>query len=495
MNEQYEGRSSYIRNLMGFKDLSKGEIDRKVADRYGTSTAAARAARLRLNLEEPEPVSDVEPEQDLFLIDSKAKHYAYWRRSDDQYLFHIDYSESRRNNGRIVTFDIPAKQIQWICDQYTYAGAGKTQKTICRELGVVFGRQMQHETFRFVLQALGIDKNSPPVAPHRYLSVVDEDIDAIVNSVRVKREAAVELRKRETDLSYYIKRNDELVEKLADIDAWVSELGSVDVPTYPRVEIESTKGPPEVPVHIFSDWHVGATAYTTEHTAPYLVKQLAEFYGRYQGLLTSPVVFFCGDILDGVQGDMHPEQWRHQHCSGVEQVVCAVNQMVQVVSYLHQQYQQRVQVAYVTGNHDRSGAHRSEDPERIMGQVLGRWAASETRDYADWVYPAKHSTLVDTRVGSTQILAYHGDRQPKDWRKLLLANQNKDARYHLLLSGHRHAPELRVAEDVGVMVYRVGSTLNQDLYAKERLGLGYRPSQQVLLIGDKGPHLPGQLML
>ena len=518
-------RSAYIRECLEEGRLEKGEIDKKVSLLFGCSRPAARAARLREEKKIPDPDngddpdmnpkwtwfqdnSQVRPDEnpDLFLIESKSKHKAYWRKSDNQYLFEIHFGASRRKvNSYIEVFDIPANQIQWLLQEYVHrsvGGRGKTQRTICREFGVVFDREMQHEVLVYILRALGVDKNSRPVAPHRYLPEYGEADKHIVRSIRVKREAAVEKKLRETDIEYLTKRNVELLEALQEKESIIEALHENHQPI--DIDFSVTSQSPSMGLagfhvlHLFSDWHVGATEYTTKYLELDLINQLDHFHDVLNLNIDGCTQIYAGDLLDGVMGDMHAGQAQHQYLTGAEQMRLSARKIEVIEKWIYDALphpEGSQWSGYVTGNHDRVSKSYKDDPERVVGQAVQMWAEDITQGYTKWLKPERFSSILSTTIKSTQILVYHGDKQPDNWRKLLWTHLDKKCDYHLLISGHKHAPELKVSEDLGVMVVRIGSPLDKDNYAKENLGLGSRSSKQVLLIGEKGPQLPGQLLL
>jgi len=506
-------RKAYIRELLGRIDDfgTMSEFDCHVADKYGCSEAAARAARLRVQkaVSSPEETTDkIEADEDveledidqreLHLIHDHSRHKAFWRPEDAQYVFWLDVSQSRKYKGAGIRFDIPGEQVQWMIERYVHEGHGYTQKKICRRFWTEHNRRMDPALLQWVLRALGVDKNSIPFAPHVYRKVGDQEADRIARSWLARDEGRVEQRKREIEHDHWKERALELKEKLCDVEMWVERLENIDIPCS---EIENSiphRGIGQIvytPVFLFSDWHVGATKFTTEGIHRRLRLEVDHFLNTLNVKLRAPVVLFGGDMVDGVHGDMHPGQHSHQYEGGAGQVFKAVSMVRDVVGHIYRRLGKRVSCAWVPGNHDRDRPHNSEDPERIISQIMARWLEDLTAEYADWQTPDPHSGIVSMRVKSTQILLYHGDKQPKDWRRLLLTQMDKTAAYHLLVCGHRHSPEVRIQEDLNVMVWRVGTALEYDSYGQEQLGLGTRPSQQVLLIGEYGPQLPGQLML
>jgi len=440
---------------------------------------------------------DYQPDEpELIPIHTPSPHNAYYRPDDDQYVFSFALTRSRKHKTSVHTFDMPAEQVQYAIEQYVYAGRGQTQKQVCRLLFATYGREMTADYFKYFLAALGIDKNSTPIAPHRF---EEESTEELAHSWREKEEALVEIAKRNGDADYWKKRAMELKSKLVDIKMFMEHLPPVNITINHDLDPPEQKNYnrcPLQPLFMFSDWHIGANVAVEEAVDSIigqLKSELSLFNFRCAG---RPQIILAGDMLDGVMGNMHPEQGRWQNRRGAEQVVAYKAWMTHAIRTIANYFDEMVDVHSVHGNHDRVGAHRSEDPSRVLHEICCEWIQDVNKDVCQFHIPYTGNAIHTSELAyGTELILYHGDNQPKDWRRTLLANMDRSKEHHLLVSGHLHSPEVRIAEDLNVMVYRVGSPkAGSDVYAKEVIGAGCRPSQQILFVGPRGPKIAGQVL-
>jgi predicted phosphodiesterase len=289
---------------------------------------------------------------------------------------------------------------------------------------------------------------------------------------------------------------------LVDVEVFLERLPPVEVYTVEVAPKLWGTGPDNYQlVFAVSDWHVGAHA-DLEEVARRLVcafdNALAHMACLPIDAEQMPITLLVGgDMLDGVMGDMHEGQAGHQYSHGVEQVSSYVSQICTLIRYLFDLTSHPIEVWSVPGNHDRTAKDRKGDSDRILHDIIGQWIASAVDGLANVHMPERGHTILTGRLGhNTQLILYHGDTQPKDWRRTLLMHMDKSATHYLLVCGHRHTPEARIMEDLNVMLYQVGSPkAGLDRYAPDVIGVDSRPSQQILLIGPHGPQLPGQVFL
>jgi hypothetical protein len=109
-----------------------------------------------------------------------------WHLDEDEYVFRI----------RDDRFRVPAHQVQQWVSWYTYEGSGLTQREVCRKTYQEHGRDLTRDYLRRILKVLGIDKNSPPFAPHM-LDKYDSEELAKLHFARAQARVETAIRARE----------------------------------------------------------------------------------------------------------------------------------------------------------------------------------------------------------------------------------------------------------------------------------------------------------
>lgn len=487
---------NYVRSYPDLenKELAKiieesGEVNAKLKSIKGR----IRATKAKLDRDDPtwreQPNEDPPDEEGE---DVQAESVQNPGRDGDTY--HMD-EESREyvfsfTNGRVIR--LPFAVMQSVFEWYTKPRALQIRQTV-RRLYRKYEIEITENDFRRLKLPLGLTKSSLPFAPHMYKEYSEEVLEARYLEVC---ESKLETKIRESESKHWYKKFEEEKKKTLSTEMFFEriseELPRLKIPDINPIPRDGSLSPTDI-LLVLSDWHVGKKVerefnqYNLDVYYEYLEELRRQIKDHFTAN-TRPVdnLYICsvGDLVDGVSGDMHPQQDRNQDIHGAKQVLHAGTGLSTIASFCSNLLPDAsTRVEYISGNHDRVSKNRKGDPSRVAGEAVF-YMARETCD-ADVEWNLHEQVVGEFRAGNTQVFLTHGDRSPKNFRKVIYARQDKDAKYYLVVSGHLH--HLKIMEDLNMLLVQGGSLPGKSDYSVDQLGTGARASQAMLEIRKDGP--------
>lgn len=436
-------------------------------------------------------VEPVPPRNDA----GNARAYVHWA-SGEYWFVNCGHSP----------FDIPFEDVAKICEWYPSGGAGLTQSTVVRKILNDLDRDMTDGVLKKVIKALGVDKSSPPLAPHVTMAATsEEEIDEAARLYHEKQVAGVEkkynekahrmLRKEMTDVKTQLAQRNDFIESVLE----AASLEPLDVEA-PALDFDHERF--YDPVFVISDLHLGkeydgeddsynlevAWSRAKDH-AKQIVESLADD-ARTPGTIRLVMV---GDTIDGALANIYPEQWRVQDVSGLRQIEEAAQILAFIVDFVQEAVGTvPVDVHTVPGNHGRSGGKRNNDPTRLPELMTYKLAESYSGRTGEWDIEEGTVNEVDVPGYDTKILLTHGDRTPREIRDL---GWSYPAKHVLVISGHSHTGQVDGATDGNVVHVRGGAYSGADEFEKDICAKRFRPSQAKVELTDRGPAPSGWFLL
>jgi predicted phosphodiesterase len=435
---------------------------------------------------------------------------------------------------RVYYFNFPASnnlpnvvadfsQMRRLIEAYVYYGEGKTRKQCTRILldetdfaeehgdivRDVNGNPIRFEHTKKMLRALGIDKNSQPYPPHDIREKSQEDI---IQAWREKDEAWIEKKKLETDAEHWKSRYKDIVSDRMDVRRILEEVanglpeGDIRMDITP-VDMDSSQ-PQYDMVLILADWHVGqlSDVKTNTYNKSVFKNRISRLKEKIQTWLqvhNRPIrkcwIVINGDMLDGPNGTMRPNQQYEQDLFYNDQTRVASRSLSEVISFVrgHLPTSIPISIQAVPGNHGRSTKKREDDPYRMIELATYQIseAITEDLDNVEWSIEREifQDWLITDYARTTQVIQTHGDRSYKKYKDHIEAIMDKRADYHLLTSGHYHHEKIQ--EDLDKLGVQSGSLAGDEPYGLHRLAVGSRPSQRIMMVDNEGPYIPGQLIV
>jgi hypothetical protein len=449
------------------------------ADRAGHMSYSAIAKEIGGDSRQARRIlADTIPRHDSFAIDWSASTYRF---TVDRYDFDATFAEVEH-------------WVRW----YVYDGCAMSQRTVTRMAWHHDGRRLTVDFARRLFRVLGIDKNSPPFAPHALAAHTPEEL-AKLHFAQAQADAEHAIRADESRQWRQLYRGE--VQRKTKLDVMREEIEShagsvrwhIDVPAAPTVDVE-----PYAPIIALSDWHVGAkTSHYDRHTYWRRVEQLCagldDWFRAYRRPVDEVHLAICGDMIDGPVGNMRAGQQAEQDLYYDEQVSEAAKGIMRVLGHLRGLFPDAPITAHtVTGNHGRGTAGKGDDPMRLPEALLYRLCEAMTERLGiQW--DRGPDVLHVWRVYTTQVIQTHGDRAPKGLQRICHAMRDRDADWQLVLRGHRHSLEVMELHDaLGV---QAGTLMGDTYYGLHQLGLSARPSQSIIEVRPSGPRIPGTLLL
>lgn len=443
--------------------------------------------------------------------------FCAYNLNEQVYYFNFAYDSNLPN----VAADF--SQIRRLVEAYVYYGEAKTRKQCTRILldetdfaeehgdivRDVNGNPIRFEHTKKILKALGIDKNSQPYPPHDIREKSREDI---IQAWREKDEAWIEKQKLETDAEHWKSRYKDLVSDRMDVKRILEEVadglpeGDIRLEIDP-IEMDSDK-PEYDMIILLADWHVGQVSDVLTNTYNKSVfknriNRLKEGIQAWMQTHDRPIrkcwIVVNGDMLDGPNGTMRPNQQYEQDLFYNDQTRVASRSLSEVISFVrgHLPNSIPISIQAVPGNHGRSTKEREDDPYRMIELATYQISEAITEDLENLEWSIAREIFQDWLINhysrTTQIIQTHGDRSYKNYKDHIEALMDKRADYHLLTSGHYHHEKIQ--EDLDKLGVQSGSLAGDEPYGLHRLAVGSRPSQRIMMVDQDGPYIPGQLIV
>lgn len=418
---------------------------------------------------------------------SGDKAYINW--TDKSYLFHLHGEEP---------FDLDFVRVQRICEWYVYKGAGMTQKEVCRQYYKTFDSMLTHDYLRRMLKTLDVDKTSTPVAPHR---IKDSTVEDNVKTWREREEAMIETSYMAKEAKNWKRKYKRLYNKLRGYEEVVEEAidelreSGIGFPEWDAPEPRRASGEVVTPVFMIGDWHYGRAVEmednvfnkdVAERRLSELLSETGRFFSDYDRGVDNVHVVILGDMIDGVHGDMHDQQFIHQDVHGIDQMLGAARLISRYIKHLHDELDpSSITVHAVGGNHGRGRKDRREDPQRLPEMSVYHFSRLMCDPSIQWNIADEVTTHF--RIKDTKVIATHGDRKPRKIQDLAWSHFESDVSNYLVVSGHKHSDLVEGASDRNVMHVRNGSLCGATEFSKKELAKFSRPSQSFVEVHEDGP--------
>lgn len=446
--------------------------------------------------EEPTYTGDVPPNPPEFVVDERNGDTYHIDHDTRTYIF--VFSMQGKNNYHFIR--LPFVVVQAIFEWYAKPHGLKIVETIRKVSQVYMIDTLNKRWFRRMKDILSLTHGSLPFAPHMYEEWTENDLETMYGEIA---EAKLEVKLRSGADEFWRKKYEEERVKTIQVEAFMERIEEslevIDTGPVEPVEQSNQLDPCDLVV-VLSDFHVGLAFENDKNKYNFevfkrrkkrLKEEIADHLASSRRPIDNIIIFVAGDMVDGVMGNMHPEQGQHQDLHGAEQVIHAGFHTADVILFVERLVPGAiVWVEWTPGNHDRVGASRKEDPKRLAGELTYETAKREyvishgRQDVqTHWNF---HDNIVESRMArKTCLLMTHGDRSPKKLRDAVFSHRHPDARYYVYVMGHLH--HMEVVEDMDSFLVIGGSMPGTTDYAKKQLGRGARASQCMFEIRDNGP--------
>ena len=473
-----------------------------IDDTKGDEAEARREAK-------PESFHEIDRDDLEFVPSGRTttyKAYIHWPSREYWFVF----------PSNSEPFDIPCDEIQYLIRLYVHAGSGLTQSTVARRAMQDLDRDMTAGLFDKICKSLGIDKSSPPFAPHALAEEQPDDLTD-VQRLRERAEAAVEQKMLEREPKALRKLVRKQARQLADTrhrirqaveSAEITPLDPVKVDDVAGRQVTNGDDRPYVPILLLSDWHVGKMVRLVANRYDLSVAKgrVRQWLQKAVGFLhdyTRPIdqinIALLGDLIDGVGGNVYKQQWLDQDVNGRDQAVETARLVAQAIRGVAESTGGCVDILVdaTPGNHGRSGGDRAADPQRFPEAMTYQLAKTYLRDVEQVEFEIHDEAPVARREFhqfNTTMLYTHGDRTPSDLRDLGWSKTPTNDRRIGIVSGHSHTDERSAVGDRHVYWQQNGALCGPDDFEEDRLGKAYRPSQSMVILDEDGP-APGPSFL
>lgn len=382
--------------------------------------------------------------------------------------------------GQFQLQEVPAQEVQDWIQSYVYMGEKKSQSVVARR-ACIKGRPLTRKQVRKVFKALGVTKDSLPVAPHIEMGSVDD----AAAKIREAQQAAIEAKIRFEEADYWkkqyidLRKKDSVVSDMAEkiIDC-IQESNPLNLPPLPiNRNLDGYTG-----ILFLSDWHVGQKFET--HNGKFnkdvfqsRLLQLGRNLNYQLQIDQRPInhlhIAIGGDMVDGVL-EMRNQHSLDQDLWEGEQVSHASEGLAWLIEGLHKRADCPTSVWSVGGNHDRAGGSRDNDPNRIVAQWLAQMTETRLRHYPNITWKHDKSWLNIWEVDNVMFILSHGDNTAPDGKDVVHPFRRAGIETYMVLTGHKHSP--LYSENMDVTWVQSGSLVGPDDYASPK-GKASRPSQ------------------
>lgn len=382
--------------------------------------------------------------------------------------------------GKCQWADIPENEVQDWVQSYVYMGEKKSQSVVARRAAML-GRPLTRKHVRGIFKALGVTKDSLPVAPH----ILEGSVEDAAERVFEAQIAAVESKVRYDEAERWRKEYETLRKKYNNIEVMaeriVEAMQESEPLDMPPLRFDSAREEYDGCLFI-SDWHAGQAFHSPLGTfnrdifkrrVHSLCQETHAILDSQRRPLRSLSIAIGGDMVDGVL-PMRPGHHLEQDVWGGEQVSDAANAIAYLIESLWARIDCPVSVYSVAGNHDRAGGDRNHDPKRVIAQWLHQVTSEKLPDEIDWYHTSEE--VNQWILGDdTMMLLSHGDNVPKDPKALAEVYCVPGIENYMIMTGHRHTPTYSEARNVSHV--QSGSLVGPDPYGGNRFGKVSRPSQ------------------
>lgn len=332
----------------------------------------------------------------------------------------------------------------------------------------------------------GISKSSPPYTPQELL----EKSPAQLEELKIaRRKAALHRRKHLREIRSLRNQVDRLQDKRDVVEGFQQAVSQAAKGT--RISRPSSKEVSDSDGQIifsFQDWHAGATARKGHNFIGFnrdvfvdRVGQLCNHIVSWRSSLNckspQPILYFGGDMVDDLLGQMHHDQQYEQDARGVDQLRLCADGICAVVEAAMERFpDKKIKIVALAGNHDRMKPGRDMDPERLAHWILFELVTAllkPVKDRVEIVLPRKRSDCI-TQCGPVRVLGWHGDGRIKP-EKAALNDSIYSHGYRVMLRGHFHTR--RLEEGPGYMYVTMPSLMGGSNYSANDYGYGERPGQ------------------
>jgi len=413
--------------------------------------------------------------------------------------------------NRVYWFDFPGhdmffvgfEEMDMLVKKYVYAGQNWNQARVVRyainELatGIQWRRSILDDVFR----AIELTKDKPPFAPHKFREASNVEL---AGEWRSHDEARVEKEYRTGEAEHYRELYEDTKERLLAAEDYfhdlveTAEILKPAVDCFERREVVSDIDPASLVV-LLSDWHIGRdvdlpgndfdAAVAGERVKDVTRGIVAEYEASHRPI-DEVVITALGDFLDGVFGDMHPQQWEGQDINGLKQIVRASDLLAYVITALDEYFDAPVRVEAIGGNHGRGRKSHDEDVFRLPELAMYELAREKSPDTVAWTIHDEAERAARTSVRGTELVLTHGDDVPRDIAEL---GRVSDAQDVLVVAGHGHEDERRRKLEGRTLVARNGCLVGTTEFDRDKIARTVRPCQSLVEVRDRGP-VPGSLV-
>lgn len=210
----------------------------------------------------------------------------------------------------------------------------------------------------------------------------------------------------------------------------------------PKVPITIDRSGDEISVFI-ADIHFGGknNSKTLSMFSPEVLEtvfdQIANIINQQKAAKVN--LFFLGDLIESFSGLNHLDSWRGmaEGYWGAELVKKCYQFLVRFISKINNVSK----ILGVAGNHDRSAASKSEDPDGYIADIIFEFLKVVYRDKIEVIFDKR---MLVQEVDDVVIIMSHGHEKISNMNAAeLIINYGNQHKFNLLVSGHLHNRQIK----------------------------------------------------
>lgn len=373
-------------------------------------------------------------------------------------------------------------------------GAGLTVRDVSRQFPA-----LTYRDFKRILRAFNITKSSMPVAPH----ILEEKNANDVAELVLKRKEDNLYKKLDSERGkHYEKSYRDSMKKIVEIrsnDTYIEDIVKKYIAQRPALVPQVGKRNSTVlgdgvgtMFAVFGDIHYGkkfdrpvfGRGYNKiiAHERVMQIAQEIVDQANTKGV-EEICMIWLGDLVESVLEDgMHPNHTAEMDLYMEEQVFFAVDSLKEMVLYVAENTNCKIDIHSIHGNHDRVGLGRADDKNRTSGRIISTIIKRELEQERIQVNIPLNN-LVKIVKGKVCIFAQHGDASLSKKQPSELVNlYGEPGCYSVLIQGHWH--NMNAREGTNFTAIKAPSVASTDKYCLEELGnnslpgfiIGWQPS-------------------
>lgn len=227
-------------------------------------------------------------------------------------------------------------------------------------------------------------------------------------------------------------------------EATLQELSDIlrDGLTFSPVRVKAVKD--RTGVVMVADIHSGAKVDLSKHNPEFtysvIIQKLDNIASQVNSMGFSRIVLgFLGDMIDTFSGLNHPDSWVEIHGGGKGMGAQAVMTTYRILMNFISKIHNLQEVVMVSGNHDRIGTKKADDPRGQVAELLAFMIAESTD------IPVEYDPIIVSKpIDNINYLLTHmhlplGSRPLSD----IILEHGDSSRYNILVGGHKHRKSLK----------------------------------------------------